>query len=65
MAEQVCRVLGKCSASARWDSAGHSKSLSFVERSMATVERSVGLVVYMSYNWLEVRIWVRFYGTHS
>ena len=37
--------LGKCSASAWWDSTGHSKSLSFVERSMAPVEHSVGLVV--------------------
>ena len=35
------------SASARWHSTGYSKSFSFVERSMAAVERLVGLVVYM------------------
>ncbi len=32
-------------ASARWDSTGNSKSISFVERSVAAAERSVGLVV--------------------
>ena len=46
MAEQVCRALGKCSASTRRDCTDDSNSLSLVERSVAAVEHSVGLVVY-------------------